>query len=417
MKTFAFLSLFLLTIFLDSANADTKLALVIGNSAYDNVNPLVNPKNDAKSMSAQLDGIGFDADLELDLSLKEFKDVLKRFEAHAQNADLVIVYYAGHGAQHGNSNYLIPTDLNPDDAAFSWAKNAIDAGDIEDDLRKQNVKTLILILDACRDDPNLTTRALTTKRGLALMAPLDDNLVAYAAAVNHTASDGTGGHGLYTGALLKNIATPNIDINDVFHRTRKDVLRISGGTQVPGEYDQLNETIVLNQINPPTSQTLVLNPIVSSRSLTQLAARASNDNIAEDVSLLSDNIPSPRKPLVVRKANVTNNDDYALFAHVLIYAPSNTQRNIAESVATDLQAADFLPFPIPPTILDTRPDTTEIRFFYYPADQKEAQKIQSIVHDRFPKLHTRISYVIDPDISSPRYYEIHFGKDADFSKE
>jgi uncharacterized caspase-like protein len=174
--------------------AGNRVALVIGNSAYKNVASLPNPANDAAIVDSTLKGAGFDSvEIHLDIQLADMRRVLRDFADAARNADIAVVYYAGHGVEVDGSNYLIPTD----------AKLERDIDVYDEALSLDRVLAVIepakqlrlVILDACRDNPFVKTMKRTISRGigrgLAQVEPMSPNtLVAYSAKAGSTAQDG-----------------------------------------------------------------------------------------------------------------------------------------------------------------------------------------------------------------------------------
>jgi uncharacterized caspase-like protein len=171
------------------------VALIIGNSAYQNVPPLSNPINDGAMMAATLKDAGFDVvDSRHDLSEIETRRALRDFSDAAYDADIAVVYYAGHGMEVEGANYLIPVDakLERDTDVFDEAlslERILVAAEPAKQLR-------LVILDACRDNPfaKLMKRTVASRaigRGLAKIEPTSPNtLIAYSAKAGSTAADG-----------------------------------------------------------------------------------------------------------------------------------------------------------------------------------------------------------------------------------
>jgi hypothetical protein len=225
--------------------ADKRIALVIGNSGYQTVARLPNPANDAKSMAKLLKDAGFDyVDLQQDVGNLEFKRALRRFEDNAQNADIAVIFYAGHGLEIGGINYMIPidarlaSDRDAQDEAISLDR-ITDAVDPAKRLR-------LVILDACRDNPFVVsmkrvrqaTRSVTSGLG-KIEPPGTDTLIAYAAKAGSTADDGVGEHSPFTTALLNSLTVPGLDVRLAFGRVRDEVLKITGQRQEPFVYGSL----------------------------------------------------------------------------------------------------------------------------------------------------------------------------------
>ena len=226
------------------ALAEKRVALVIGNGAYQNVAKLSNPLKDANAIAALLQKAGFDwVKVRQDLGNLEFKRALREFMDAAQDADIAVVYYAGHGIQVRDMNYLIPvdaklaTEIDAEDEAVSLDR-IVAALEPAKRLR-------LVILDACRDNPFARTmkRRVATRAvngGLAKMEPtLGDTLVAYAAKAGSTADDGDADNSPFAAALLKHLAVPGLDIRLAFGRVRDEVLKATGNKQEPFVYGSL----------------------------------------------------------------------------------------------------------------------------------------------------------------------------------
>src|SRR6476659_2312398 len=198
--------------------AQTRVALVIGNGAYVKVPRLDNPKNDAAAMEAMFKAAGFSAVVRVnDLGVVAMRRALRDFSDTAYDADIAVVFYAGHGIEVGGVNYLIPTD--------AVLERDIDARDEAIPLDRVNeilepVKRLrLVILDACRDNPfarsmrrTIATRTVRSGYGEIDERFLPSNtLVAYAQRAGFTAEDGMGStNSPYTTALLKHLPTPGL---------------------------------------------------------------------------------------------------------------------------------------------------------------------------------------------------------------
>ena len=226
------------------ALADKRVALVIGNSAYENAPKLTNPLNDGNTMAATLKGAGFDVvDNRHDLSAAEIRRALRDFADRAQNADIAVVYYAGHGIEVDGGNYLIPIDakLERDTDVYDEALS-LDRVLLAVEPAK---KLRLVILDACRDNPFAKTmkRTVATRaigQGLAKIEPSSPNLlIAYSAKAGSTAADGDGKNSPFTVALTKHITTPGLDVRRAFGYVRDDVLKTTNNRQEPFVYGSL----------------------------------------------------------------------------------------------------------------------------------------------------------------------------------
>jgi uncharacterized caspase-like protein len=206
-----------------TAWAEKRVALIVGNSTYQTVPQLPNPSRDAASMAKLFKDAGFDSvDVALNVGNLEFKRAIRKFEAAADQADIAVVYYAGHGLEISGTNYLIPVDArlasdrDADDEAIPLER-MVSSADGAKRLR-------LVILDACRDNPFVNTmrrerkmasRAVTA--GLGKVEPTStDTLIAYAAKAGSTADDGDGQHSPFTTAILKNLTVPGLDVRLAF---------------------------------------------------------------------------------------------------------------------------------------------------------------------------------------------------------
>jgi uncharacterized caspase-like protein len=238
--------------------AEKRVALVVGNSAYQTVPRLANPINDASAVADLFKAAGFDrVEVRRDVGISELRRALSDFSDIASDADVAAFYYAGHGIELDGQNYLIPVD----------AKIARDF-DVEDEalsldrvLRAiESARQLRLVmLDACRDNPFATRmkRSISSRsigRGLAKVEPsVPNTLIAFAAKAGSIALDGDSQNSPFTAALIKHIATPGLDIRLAFGRIRDDVMAETAQQQEPFVYGSLGGKQV-SIINSPTQE-------------------------------------------------------------------------------------------------------------------------------------------------------------------
>src|SRR4051812_9132493 len=226
------------------AFADKRVALVIGNSAYQNVARLPNPVNDGATVAATLRDAGFDVvDSRHDLPAAETRRVLRDFADRTRDADIAVVYYAGHGIEVDGGNYLIPVDakLERDTDVYDEALS-LDRVLLAIEPAK---KLRLVILDACRDNPfakvmKRTVASRAIGQGLAKIEPSSPNmLIAYSAKAGSTAADGDGNNSPFTVALSKHLTTPGLDVRRAFGFVRDDVLKTTNSRQEPFVYGSL----------------------------------------------------------------------------------------------------------------------------------------------------------------------------------
>lgn len=230
----------------EAAWAEKRVALIVGNSSYQTVPQLANPSRDANAVARMFREAGFDSvEVQINVGNLEFKRAIRKFETSADQADIAVVYYAGHGLELAGTNYLIPidarlaSDRDADDEAI-LLERLVSSADGAKRLR-------LVILDACRDNPfvptmrrerKLANRAVTS--GLGRVEPTStDTLIAYAAKAGSTADDGDGQHSPFTAAVLKNLTVPGLDVRLAFGRVRDEVLKTTGNRQEPFVYGSL----------------------------------------------------------------------------------------------------------------------------------------------------------------------------------
>jgi uncharacterized caspase-like protein len=226
------------------AFAEKRVALVIGNGAYQNVPKLSNPVNDGNTVSATLKDAGFDVvDSRHDMSAADTRRALRDFSDRARDADIAVVYYAGHGIEVDGGNYLIPVDarLERDTDVYDEALSLDRVLIAIEPARKLR----LVILDACRDNPFSRTMKRTVAsraigQGLAKVEPTSPNvLIAYSAKAGSTAADGDGKNSPFTAALSHHLTKPGLDVRRAFGFVRDEVLKTTGNKQEPFVYGSL----------------------------------------------------------------------------------------------------------------------------------------------------------------------------------
>jgi carboxyl-terminal processing protease len=225
-----------------AASAEPRVALVIGNSAYQGDLPaLPNPSNDAKLMAKTLKSVGFDVVEAEDASQDDIKKAIAAFSEKLTAAGpegTGLFFYAGHGVQVGGENYLIPVDAKIKREA-DVDLVAVSASTVLKQMEFANTAVNIVILDACRNNP-LGDGARSMSRGLAKIetAPRG-SFIAYSTAPGSTAADGDGANSPYTTALASTITEPGLSIADVFQEVRTKVLASTGNEQTPWDSSSL----------------------------------------------------------------------------------------------------------------------------------------------------------------------------------
>jgi formylglycine-generating enzyme required for sulfatase activity len=241
--------------------AGKRVALVIGNADYSNVGTLANPIADAEAVTQAFKTAGFDEVRHVDnLSADAMRQELKTFSAHSAEAEIAVIYYAGHGVELADQNYLVPVDaklLRSTDIEFeaiplSTVRSAVSGA----------TKLRIVVLDACRNNPfkltgNGSTRAAS--RGLGDIEPRSGEIVAYSAKEGTLAQDGPAqANSPFAAALVKNLSKPGLEIRLMFGQVHDDVLSATNNEQEPYTYASLGGEAIY--LRPPIDTPAVKGP-------------------------------------------------------------------------------------------------------------------------------------------------------------
>ncbi len=214
---------------------EKRYALVIGNSNYSQaIGILKNPVNDATDVATELRKSNFEVQLVTNATYVQLREAMRKFHENLTNGPrdqtVGLFYYAGHGVQYQDENYLVPIDADvkyEDDIVRMCfpVQNMVLAN-----MERSNSRMNIIILDACRNNPfPATSRSMSS--GLGEMKRAKGSFIAYATSPGSVASDGSGRNGLYTQELLKALKKSGLTIEQVFKDVRMNVLRLSGEKQ------------------------------------------------------------------------------------------------------------------------------------------------------------------------------------------
>jgi len=228
-----------------AAEAGERVALVLSAQSYQFLRPLDNPDHDAQAVADALRKLGFDVTIEQDRSLKKMRRALEDFQEEASGADVAVVYYAGHGVEIAGKNHLLPIDAD----ASSLEKLKETSLPLEEvrEAAAAVAPTLLIILDACRNDPfdegaaagGRSAKPLGTdvkaavKPGLGRIGEARNTLFVFSAAPGQTAADGDGANSPFSAALAKYLPTEGLEIRSVLALVQQDVYDSSRGTQSP----------------------------------------------------------------------------------------------------------------------------------------------------------------------------------------
>lgn len=224
--------------------ASDRIALVIGNSAYQAVQPLPNPKYDAQDLAAKLEELGFDVTVLTDLTKSDFEHSLRSFSRSVRRAEMALIFFAGHGIGHKGQSWLIPVDA---ELAYE------DEVELEAISAKQLLKIAgrarglgLVILDSCRTNSFEMASAegsvnRSISRGLPRIEPFGDTLLWYAAEEGKVAADGSDRNSPFTAALLRQLDVPGLELDRLFREVTKLVRLQTDDMQSPAQYGSRTE--------------------------------------------------------------------------------------------------------------------------------------------------------------------------------
>jgi formylglycine-generating enzyme required for sulfatase activity len=283
------------------AAAPGRTALVIGNAAYsDDIGPLKNPGNDATDMAATLRQLGFVVTLVKDANHQRMAEAIEDFSRQLRPRSVGVFYYAGHGAQVGGRNYLIPLGARiTTEAAVPYQAVAAEEVLARMDGAGQGQSLNVIILDACRNAPFMRGWR-SPLRGLAPMQATGGSLVAYATSPGAVAADGTGRNGTYTRHLLHFMTEPNLPVELMFKQVRSAVEQETNGQQIPWELSSLRENFSFHPgASGTTSTPVVSTPAVATPPPSPSPSTSGGTQVAVGVYP-----PQPQAPL----ATIVGND-------------------------------------------------------------------------------------------------------------
>ncbi len=219
----------------------SRIALVIGNSNYETIPMLPNPRRDASAIADSLERLGFEVRRVLDGDQKDFEKALLAFAADRRSADIALFYFAGHGIQINGENYLLPVSIKAPKVE-AILEQSLGLNDVRAEMQRTDPGLTIIILDSCRDNPfgpMLTQRTgetvtpISIGQGLAKVSGAAGMLIAYATQPGEVAYDGFGEHSPFTESLLAYLEKPGLEIRLMLGRVREQVVEETQGGQVP----------------------------------------------------------------------------------------------------------------------------------------------------------------------------------------
>jgi biotin carboxyl carrier protein len=318
-----FLSLLCLSpVLATDLSGQQRVALVIGNSAYDG-SPLRNPVHDARAMAAALREVGFEVLHLENASQTVMEDAIRTFGRRlTQTKGVGLFYFAGHGVQSDGRNYLIPVG-----GVFSseadLPRKAVEANEVLARMEQSGNPLNLVILDACRNNPFKKFRGAGGKGGLAAMDAPRGSLIAFATSPGAVASDGVGENGVYTKHLLENIRTPGVQVEQMFKRVRSGVISDTGNRQVPWETTSIQGDFMFAgaegkpaaqpaaQVAPPVAVAPASQPAQpAAEPAKQVASRSGSINV--EFAMLRE---TKKKPVLVKNGDTLKSGD-AYFFHI-----------------------------------------------------------------------------------------------------
>ena len=275
----SWLAVAVLTSLCSSALAAPRVALVIGNAAYAHASTLANPLNDAADVGAALGRLGFAVTRIENADQAALRRGLQEFALAASASQVAVVYYAGHGIEVDQRNYLVPVDArlaSDQDVEFETVPMELVSRAVA---RASGLR--LVILDACRENPFAVSmqRSGATRsigRGLARVEPSGETLVAFAAKGGTVALDGSGRNSPYSEAMLRFLEEPGLEVGLMFRKVRDAVVATTGGRQEPFVYGSLSSRGVYLSAPPSPA------PSLASATQPSAAGESGSGTLADD---------------------------------------------------------------------------------------------------------------------------------------
>ena len=273
------------------AEQGRRIALVLGNSAYQHVPALPNPVVDAKAIAAKLEDLNFEVISGYDLTKLETQETIAHFAKAVRGADIALFYYAGHGMQVDGNNYLLPVDAALED------ETSLDFETVQINfiLRQMSRETglRLVFLDACRDNPLAKAfgessgedRVASGLAEIQIEKSGKGTLVAFATSPNDVAYDGNGEHSPFTTALLAHVGEPGLPLTAAMTRITGDVVKATAGLQRPWVNMSLTDDVILNPVKPAPPQEEVVASTSGDQASASRAAGVGAENPADQAAI------------------------------------------------------------------------------------------------------------------------------------
>lgn len=223
-----------------------RMALIVGNSDYRAAEVLPNAARDARALASSVENLGFEVTLLLDTEFDQFQRTVTRFAQRAEEADVVLFYFSGHGFQLDGANFLAPV------SASLRSVEEIEAQTLRLDRIISEIsgpgRQTVVLLDACRNNPLPPSLRGSTRDGLAQTETGTDTFIAFATQPNNITFDGRDGNSPFTTALLTHLDAPGVSISEMMIRVRSDVSRATLGRQIPWDQSSLTRPFYFNAV-------------------------------------------------------------------------------------------------------------------------------------------------------------------------
>ena len=274
-----------------TAVSERRVALVIGNNDYQNVVKLEKAVNDANSVAAELKKVGFEVQAFNNVGQKKMNQAINDFVQRVSGGGVGVFFFAGHGLQINNQNFLVPVDMDTPREPADVADQAISVPLLQDKLADAKAKYTLLVLDACRNNPlpKKAGRSIGSTRGLAMTNSPSGQTVLYSAGANQEALDSLGNNdknpnGLFTREFLPMISQPGVSTTDAIKKTRSMVIQKAkavGHEQQPAIYDQTDGDFYFVPVATPVQTLAVASSGAQSATATTTVVQAVDPKAVE----------------------------------------------------------------------------------------------------------------------------------------
>ncbi len=328
--------------FADTARAQDRWALVLGVSTYDSplVTPLKNTLNDARTVAASLNNMGFKVYYLENATKNEINSALDLIEIDQPGREVGLFYFAGHAVQLEGQNFVLPSDIDPK-GGKTLRTDAVSVNEVVARMNAIGTRSLVVILDACRNSPLPGESASGT--GLALVDAPPNTVIAYSTSPGAVAFDGAGANSPYTAALASSLEGSEKDFRDVLRLVRAKVRLATGGEQTPWYIDNTRAPITIRPTNPIAPEELT--ELVSGRPMSlpltawlTIAESADSRDFEQFIALFPEDQLAEVAKRQILEIETGNSPDFPLM-EIEVDGPG---REIPEGLISEVTACDIL---------------------------------------------------------------------------